>query len=83
MKENLYEICMFILCNSISFDIYDVCFNRFGKIMDQKYEDEIQSLQKEIEMLEAEREETLRSIFIEHGDRLQQEVLVTMLMFVW
>lgn len=58
-------------------------FNRFGKIMDQKYEDEIQSLQKEIEMLEAEREETLRSIFIEHGDRLQQEVLVTTLMFVW
>ncbi|XP_056614072.1 centromere protein P [Triplophysa dalaica] len=42
--------------------------------MEQKYEDEIQSLQKEIEMLEAEREETLRSIFIEHGDRLQQEV---------
>nr|XP_055074458.1 centromere protein P-like [Misgurnus anguillicaudatus] len=44
------------------------------KIMEQKYEDEIQMLQKEIEMLEAEREESLRSIFIEHGGRLQQEI---------
>lgn len=34
----------------------------------------MQVLQKEIEMLEAEREEALRSIFIEHGDRLQQEL---------
>ncbi|XP_057181571.1 centromere protein P isoform X2 [Triplophysa rosa] len=47
---------------------------QFGKIMEKKYEDEVQLLQKEIEMLEAEREETLRSIFIEHGDRLQQEL---------
>ncbi|XP_065100579.1 centromere protein P isoform X2 [Paramisgurnus dabryanus] len=44
------------------------------KIMEHKYEDEIQMLQKEIEMLEAEREESLRSIFIEHGGRLQQEI---------
>lgn len=42
--------------------------------MEHKYEDEIQMLQKEIEMLEAEREESLRSIFIEHGGRLQQEI---------
>lgn len=44
--------------------------------MEQKYEEEIQMLQQEIEMLEAEQEETLRSIFIEHGDRLQRELLV-------
>uniref|UniRef100_A0A671Q279 Centromere protein P-like n=1 Tax=Sinocyclocheilus anshuiensis TaxID=1608454 RepID=A0A671Q279_9TELE len=42
--------------------------------MEQKYEEEIQMLQQEIEMLEAEQEETLRSIFIEHGDRLQREL---------
>ncbi|KTG33063.1 hypothetical protein cypCar_00014613 [Cyprinus carpio] len=42
--------------------------------MEQKYEEEIQMLQQEIEMLEAEQEETLRSIFIEHGDRLQHEL---------
>lgn len=44
--------------------------------MEQKYEEEIQMLQQEIEMLEAEQEETLRSISIEHGDRLQRELLV-------
>lgn len=43
--------------------------------MEQKYEEEIQMLQQEIEMLEAEQEETLRSIFIQHGDRLQEELL--------
>ncbi|XP_051763930.1 centromere protein P [Ctenopharyngodon idella] len=42
--------------------------------MEQKYEDEIQMLHQEIEMLEAEREEMLRSIFIQHGDRLQEEL---------
>lgn len=43
--------------------------------MEQKYEEEIQMLQQEIEMLEAEQEETLRSIFIQHGGRLQEELL--------
>lgn len=42
--------------------------------MEQKYEEDIQKLQQEIEMLEAEQEETLRSIFVQHGDRLQQGV---------
>ncbi|XP_048038638.1 centromere protein P isoform X3 [Megalobrama amblycephala] len=42
--------------------------------MEQKYEDEIQMLHQEIEMLEAEQEEVLRSIFIQHGDRLQEEL---------
>ncbi|XP_051551404.1 centromere protein P-like isoform X2 [Myxocyprinus asiaticus] len=42
--------------------------------MEQKYEEEIQMLQQEIEMLKTEREESLRSIFIQHGDRLQQEL---------
>ncbi|XDV22564.1 hypothetical protein PO909_027436 [Leuciscus waleckii] len=42
--------------------------------MEQKYEEEIQMLQQEIEMLEAEQEETLRSILIQHGDRLQEEL---------
>ncbi|XP_056303231.1 centromere protein P [Danio aesculapii] len=42
--------------------------------MEQKYEEEIQILQQEIKMLEAEQEETLRSIFIQHGDRLQRGV---------
>uniref|UniRef100_A0A673HL53 Centromere protein P n=1 Tax=Sinocyclocheilus rhinocerous TaxID=307959 RepID=A0A673HL53_9TELE len=42
--------------------------------MEQKYEEEIQMLQQEIEMLEAEQEETLRYIFMEHGDRLQREL---------
>lgn len=51
-------------------------FSRLRKIMEQKYEEEIQMLEQEIEMLEAEQEETLRSIFIEHGDRLQRELLV-------
>lgn len=74
-------ICLYYV-NSVIILYYNLCFNRFGNIMEQKYEDEIQTLKKEIEMLEAEQEETLRSIFIEHGDRLQQELLVTTLMFV-
>lgn len=49
--------------------------------MEQKYEDEIQMLHQEIEMLEAEREEMLRSIFIQHGDRLQEELLAPFLGF--
>lgn len=49
--------------------------------MEQKYEDEIQMLHQEIEMLEAEQEEILRSIFIQHGDRLQEELLAPFLGF--
>ncbi len=52
--------------------------------MEQKHEEEIQMLQQEIEMLEAEQEETLRGIFMEHGDRLQRELLVwTTVQWIW
>uniref|UniRef100_A0A8C1YC45 Centromere protein P n=1 Tax=Cyprinus carpio TaxID=7962 RepID=A0A8C1YC45_CYPCA len=40
--------------------------------MEQNYEEEIQMLQQEIKMLESEKEETLRSIFMKHG--LQRSV---------
>uniref|UniRef100_A0A8C1M2S8 Centromere protein P n=1 Tax=Cyprinus carpio TaxID=7962 RepID=A0A8C1M2S8_CYPCA len=43
--------------------------------MEQNYEEEIQMLQQEIKMLESEKEETLRSIFMKHG--LQRELRST------
>lgn len=93
MQMLLFRLSLRISCRILSYFLYmytlyvffhKLFLSRLRKIMEQKYEEEIQMLQQEIEMLEAEQEETLRAIFIEHGDRLQRELLVwTTFQWMW